>query len=154
MRPARTRSSGLALPEIGERNVALFKMLKDMAFTAARSDELSAIAQDLNSQLPHSLPINGIEKMVKQIWRYKQEGLLLPSGKQVILLPLGKDQIIDMSATPEALTLLTVLKATRAQPIFTIPQQATAKRLGWPAPNDCSLSIMCSYREMGRLGGP
>ena len=53
------------------------------------------------------------------------------SGQQSVALPFGKDKIIEMARSPRAIHLYALLKSTRNQEPFTVPQEATARLLNW-----------------------
>lgn len=118
-------------PQIGERNDFLFDEARKFAAAASSLSEVTQFSHDINADFPNPLPDNEVDKTATSVWKYKQKGRLLIKGKQSIILPIGKGEAVAMAKHPEMLALFTVLRATRSGPTFTIPQQATAQRLGW-----------------------
>lgn len=114
----------------GERNHALFQHLKNAALSGHAEGHLRSIAHRFNTMKCHPpLPDREVERTLKSVLKYRSEGRLFAPGKQQIVLPLSMDVLKKMS--PEATQLYAVLKATRTEPTFTIPQKGTAKALGW-----------------------
>lgn len=114
---------------VGERNNKLFRDLKDQANNCLTKGQLSSMAVDINASFYAPLPPGEVQSVVESVWNYKAQGKLLVRGRQQILLPISKNDILELSQ--EALKLLLLLKATRKTKTFTIPQKATAKKIGW-----------------------
>ena len=120
-----------ASTEIGNRNNILFRHLKARAAQCASIDDLRELARIENETFEQPLPVQEVEFIVKSVWKYRSEGKLILAGRQSIVLPFGFEELKQLTGNTAALFLYCVLKATRNQPVFEIPQQTTAKYLGW-----------------------
>jgi hypothetical protein len=118
--------------DANSRNTRLFDYLRTQAPGTGSIDELRKVAMEFNKGFDHPLPIQELKHTVTSVWGYKKDGRLMSRGRQSIVLPFNKNQIIGLGREPRALHLYALLKSTRkSQGPFTIPQQATAQLLGW-----------------------
>lgn len=115
----------------GERNETLFRDLKNRASKSRSQQALLDEARRINEDFQPPLPDREVVTVTASVWKYRQEGRLIVAGQQSIVLPVGKEAVIAMSVCADAVYLLALLKATRTNKHFTIPQKATAKRIGW-----------------------
>ena len=113
------------------RNSSYFNYLKNAAMGIDTFDALKKQGEEYLSDFVEPLPIREVNDTTKSVWKYKLEGRLFVTGKQQIVLPFGKDRIIEYASQPRALVLYALLLSTRSKASFTIPQTATAKLLGW-----------------------
>ena len=115
----------------GERNYVLFHELLHCAHRLS-VENIRAHAHVLNNMFAKPLPAYEVRSIADSVCRYKIEDRLFRPGEQKILLPFGKDMIAAFAAIPEALFLYVHLRANVSHKgVFTIPQKATAKVLGW-----------------------
>ena len=119
------------VPDIGDRNNSLFGRLRHAARSVRTKAELLEIAEEINGSFFKPLPMAEVNSTVTSVWNYKANGKLMAKGQQFILLPIGRNDITAMSSNTDAIFLAALLKATRKNRSFTIPQKATAKELGW-----------------------
>jgi hypothetical protein len=116
---------------VGGRNNSLFRAIVQLGQEVATRDELFIRAQRLNRRFPTALSDAEVTSIVNSVWSYKEQGKLFAKGRQQIIVPINKDQAIELARSPGASALLMVLKATRSTPVFRIPQRSTARLLGW-----------------------
>jgi hypothetical protein len=133
LRSASGRRTSEEPPRALGRNNDLFRYLKDeVAPRASGFEELLACAHQRNLEYPSPLLDAEVVSTATSIWQYKERGQLFSKGTQFIVLPLGKEQVIELAKRNSyAIALFALLKATRATRKFTIPQHATADLLGW-----------------------
>lgn len=112
------------------RNNTLFRALKDIAATMSDTATLPDIAHELNLELKQPLPPAEVAHIVGSISRYKISGRLYVKGRQFIQIGIGTEKIQALARVPMAASLYLVLKSTRKDEPFTIPQAGTAKYLG------------------------
>ncbi|MEI8697655.1 primase C-terminal domain-containing protein [Mesorhizobium sp. ISC15] len=117
----------------GERNNTLFRLAMKLAVNSRAQANLLDAVQRENSYFLQPLEDKEVEGIVESVWSYRRKGRLFVKGKQVLVLPINKDEIFQVS--DRAFKLLGVLKLTRTttrrRKTFTIPQKDTAKRLRW-----------------------
>ncbi|MFQ6239687.1 bifunctional DNA primase/polymerase [Sinorhizobium meliloti] len=141
------------------RNVALFNELRKKAASCSSKAQLRKRAETINGSFTPPLPFSEVEGVVQSVWTYKSNGTLMVPGTQKIVLPIATNDALRLAATPDALALMVVLRATRHKSQFEIPQKATAKRLGWGSDRRVkkAISILISHgflREHSRARGP
>ena len=115
----------------GKRNDTLFRYLKDHAGGRVTAAKLSALAQELNDGFKPPLPDRELQAVVSSVLKYRRDGRLLVAGHQSNILKITKDELLRTSKNSDVVFLLALLKATRGEKKFTIPQKATAKTLSW-----------------------
>ena len=116
---------------VGRRNTDLFLLLKEAALSIDNPNGLREKALTINAGFDRPLPSKEVKHTATSVWQYKTKNRLFFPKKQSVVLPIGKEQIIELARNPKVLALYSVLKATRHTASFTIPMSATAKRLSW-----------------------
>ena len=112
------------------RNNTLFKALRDIAAAMDDTAALSGIAHELNLEFGQPLPSAEVAQIVGSIDKYWSSGDLYVTGRQFIQIGIGAEKIQALARVPMAASLYLVLRSTRKDEPFTIPQAGTAKYLG------------------------
>lgn len=118
-------------PEVGSRNTTIFALARAAAPGCESDDELLTRMLTENEGFSTPLPLSEVKSSVGSAWRYRSEGRLMLPGKQAVVLALDQESVRKLARTPYAGMLLWVLKATRKNQPFEVPQQATGKDLKW-----------------------
>ena len=122
------------LPHEGERDKFLFWYAREMVPIYENCHDLEKIVLQKNAEFPKPLPLAQARSKAQSVWKLKSEGRLMRSGKNApAVLPVPREKLAECAhkLPPVAAKLYLVLVATRdSREPFTIPQQATANRLG------------------------
>lgn len=115
-------------PEVGNRNKLLFDRLRHKAMEVDSVEALTTAAVGWNALLQQPLSTDEVLRTVSSVWSYRQRGSLIVTGAgQKLFIDAA-----DLSLSPDALWLLTKLRATHwNKHTFSLSVRAMAPSLGW-----------------------
>jgi hypothetical protein len=119
---------------IGKRNDTVFRLALALAHAAESQADLLAQARKANAELASPpLPDAEVQHIVKNVWRYREQGrLMVPGMDSAILLPAHSIARLLAAGETDAMALLALLRKahnSRRKPFAASPEAMSAARL-------------------------
>jgi Bifunctional DNA primase/polymerase, N-terminal/Primase C terminal 1 (PriCT-1) len=129
----RVNPSGIVAP-IGKRNDAVFRLALALAHDATSHADLMGRARKANAELANPpLPDAEVQHIVKNVWRYREQGrLMVPGMESAILLPAESIARLLAAGETDAMALMALLRKahnSRGKPFAASPEAMSDARL-------------------------
>ena len=138
----------------GDRNITVFKFLRQNAWRMKTKKEMKREAEDFNQT--HCEPLLGKRELASTIqsaWNYKLSGQARRPNEQFAKFNVSKEELDTLMSDPKALALLVYLRLNMPPQEFAAPQISIAKKIGWaPMTVNRALKSLQEHGFIERVG--